>query len=118
MNVFESPMYKLSGFRVPLLPKVIMTTTAMIVGAAVIDRHVTPLTTRVDRRHWNNTLVDLEVSDLINRFMEEEADNRRSLQHATMGSVPPISTAAIESVERTVCTAFILGRFPSPDSPF
>ncbi|GHJ87427.1 hypothetical protein NliqN6_3829 [Naganishia liquefaciens] len=81
MNVFESPMYKLSGFRVPLLPKIIMTTTAMIIGAAVIDRHVTPLTTRVDRRHWNNTLVDLE--------------------HVGTGSVPPTSTESIENLTRT-----------------
>lgn len=82
MNVFESPMYKLSGFRVPLLPKIIMTTTAMIVGAAVIDRHVTPLTTRVDRRHWNNTLVELEVSKLMNCFIVPEADHCL-LRHST-----------------------------------
>jgi hypothetical protein len=62
MNVFASPMYKGVNWRVPLLPKIIFTTTAMLVGAAVVDRHITPLTTRVDRRHWNAKLVELEVS--------------------------------------------------------
>lgn len=62
MNVFESPMYKATGFRMPLLPKIIMTTTAMIVGAAVIDRHVTPLVQRIERPRWNAKLVELEVS--------------------------------------------------------
>jgi hypothetical protein len=62
MNVFESPMYKATGFRLPLLPKIVMMSTAMIVGAAMVDRHVTPLSGHIDRRHWNEELVRLEVS--------------------------------------------------------
>jgi hypothetical protein len=62
MNVFESPMYKATGFRIPLLPKIILTTTAMVIGAAMVDRHVTPLVGYADRRHWNQELVRLEVS--------------------------------------------------------
>ncbi|KAJ9098664.1 hypothetical protein QFC21_004312 [Naganishia friedmannii] len=63
MNVFESPMYKATGFRMPLLPKIILTTTAMIVGAAVVDRHVQPLVQRIERRpRWTaKSTVELET---------------------------------------------------------
>ncbi|KAJ9113721.1 hypothetical protein QFC20_001744 [Naganishia adeliensis] len=81
MNVFESPMYKATGFRPPLLPKIIMTTTAMVIGAAMVDRHVTPLVGYVDRRHWNQELVRLE--------------------HAAMAAVPTISTESAESLNKT-----------------
>ncbi|KAJ9122535.1 hypothetical protein QFC22_001964 [Naganishia vaughanmartiniae] len=60
MNVFESPMYKATGFRMPLLPKIIITTTAMMVGAAFMDRHVTPLVQRIERPRWNAKLIELE----------------------------------------------------------
>lgn len=68
MNVFESPMYKATGFRLPLLPKIIMTTTAMIIGAAVVDRHITPLVSHVDRTQWNAQLIKLEVSHRLRLF--------------------------------------------------
>jgi hypothetical protein len=74
MNVFESPMYKATGFRMPLLPKIIMTTTAMIVGAAVIDRHVTPLAQRIERPRWNAKLVELEVSIPLWPILDEQLE--------------------------------------------
>lgn len=83
MNVFESPMYKATGFRLPLLPKIIMTTTAMVIGAAMVDRHVTPLVGYVDRRHWNQELVRLEVSSHNYCLLENNAHLRLT------GSTPP-----------------------------